>query len=109
MRASPGQMPAVPLVPIPRASGTRLQEGELLTRTSCCVPMATQVSRSSSSHVWQKKDPGPMKRNPGAPMGFAGAWRFLTALLALFSPGLLGKAAPSSVMAQRFEQEAVWD
>lgn len=42
-------------------------------------------------------------------MGFAGAWRFLTALLALFSPGLLGKAAPSSVMAQRFEQEAVWD
>lgn len=50
-----------------------------------------------------------MKRNPGAPMGFAGAWRFLTALLALFSPGLLGKAAPSSVMAQRFEQEAVWD
>lgn len=56
-----------------------------------------------------KKDPGPMKRNPGAPMGFAGAWRFLTALLALFSLGLLGKAAPSSAMAPRFEQEVVWD
>lgn len=48
----PGQ---VLLVPISRASGARLQEGALLTRASCCVPMATQVSRSSSSHFWQKK------------------------------------------------------
>lgn len=71
-----------------------LQEGAQLTQTSCCVPMATQVSCSSPSHFWKKKkDIGLMRKNPRVPTGCAELGQIFHAIAGTTHPSPAGKGS----------------